>query len=721
MKKTFFSICLYVISCAGVTNAAMSYLDNGVVKIGVDTAKGATITYFSESGSTRNVINSSDPGRMVQQSYYSGPVPFMGGFYDNKDWGWNPVEAGDTNTKVSTVLAHSNDGTTIYTKVIPKQWALNNVDSECTMEKWITLSGNVAHVRCKLVVFRTDSTQQYAALHQELPAVYGTDDLYRIYTYRGTVPFTGGSAELVSSGTQFPWMYLDATEHWMAAVDGTDWGVGVFTPSAQMAVLGFYGTPKMTPPGNPTGTSTSYLAPIRYEVLDHNITYEYDFYLILGNLADIRNFAYAHQPNKKPDYFFTQDRQGWYYKEGVSDTGFPINGHLRVRTPSSDPYMVGPETVWLGSEVPKLYIRARYNTTDTNAKIYWESFSGLGWFEHQTKSFTVIADNQWRTYEVDLSSVSGYSSSRIRKLRFDPVSSGGPGQYVDVAFIASYNPVPTITTFIPDPDTSTYVGTEYVKQLEAAGVAPSTWSLLQGPAGMQIDSDTGYLSGWTPMACDADNAKTIQVQIENAAGSTAKTWQVTPRRYYWADSVANLDDLVVMADEWLLAGANLTADLNCSHTVYLPDFAILAADWLNILPADPVVVTNLSRSNYEFRYGALANGELVYIDRQHAFTNVQALGGSTYIKTRNDDRTSTGNSFLSFDIDQDATVYVAHDTRIAVKPSWLNTFTNTGVNIATSDTTLRLYARDYVAGTVILGGNGGTTSHSMYSVIVAAQ
>ena len=238
---------------------------------------------------------------------------------------------------------------------------------------------------------------------------------------------------------------------------------------------------------------------------------------------------------------------------------------------------------------------------------------------------------------------------------------------------------------------------------------------------MQIDSDTGYLSGWTPMACDADNAKTIQVQIENAAGSTAKTWQVTPRRYYWADSVANLDDLVVMADEWLLAGANLTADLNCSHTVYLPDFAILAADWLNILPADPVVVTNLSRSNYEFRYGALANGELVYIDRQHAFTNVQALGGSTYIKTRNDDRTSTGNSFLSFDIDQDATVYVAHDTRIAVKPSWLNTFTNTGVNIATSDTTLRLYARDYVAGTVILGGNGGTTSHSMYSVIVAAQ
>ena len=368
MKKTFFSICLYVISCAGVTNAAMSYLDNGVVKIGVDTAKGATITYFSESGSTRNVINSSDPGRMVQQSYYSGPVPFMGGYYNNSDWGWNPVEAGDTNNKVSTVLDHSNDGTTIYTKVIPKQWALNNVDSECTMEKWITLNGDVAHVTCKLVVFRTDSTQQYAALHQELPAVYGTDDLYRIYTYRGTVPFTGGSAELVSSGTQFPWMYLDATEHWMAAVDGTDWGVGVFTPSAQMAVLGFYGTPKMTPPGNPTGTSTSYLAPIRYEVLDHNITYEYDFYLILGNLADIRNFAYAHQPNKKPDYFFTQDRQGWYYKEGVSDTGFPINGHLRVRTPSSDPYMVGPETVWLGSEVPKLYIRARYNTTDTNAK-----------------------------------------------------------------------------------------------------------------------------------------------------------------------------------------------------------------------------------------------------------------------------------------------------------------------------------------------------------------
>lgn len=52
------------------SQAAMSYLDNGVVKVGVDLAKGGSITYLSVSGTSANVINSYDLGRWtnIQQS-----------------------------------------------------------------------------------------------------------------------------------------------------------------------------------------------------------------------------------------------------------------------------------------------------------------------------------------------------------------------------------------------------------------------------------------------------------------------------------------------------------------------------------------------------------------------------------------------------------------------------------------------------------------------------
>ena len=69
MKKgIILLLCLSVMVLTGSVDGAMSYLDNGTVKIGIDTLRGATITYMSASGSSRNVINYADLGREVQQS-----------------------------------------------------------------------------------------------------------------------------------------------------------------------------------------------------------------------------------------------------------------------------------------------------------------------------------------------------------------------------------------------------------------------------------------------------------------------------------------------------------------------------------------------------------------------------------------------------------------------------------------------------------------------------
>src|SRR6266446_2894152 len=73
---------------ATVTNEdRMSYLDNGVIRLGVNLELGGAITYLSKSKSHTNLINSYDWGRQIQMSHYSGPVPFAPrGKQPKKEW-----------------------------------------------------------------------------------------------------------------------------------------------------------------------------------------------------------------------------------------------------------------------------------------------------------------------------------------------------------------------------------------------------------------------------------------------------------------------------------------------------------------------------------------------------------------------------------------------------------------------------------------------------------
>jgi len=119
----------------------------------------------------------------------------------------------------------------------------------------------------------------------------------------------------------------------------------------------------------------------------------------------------------------------------------------------------------------------------------------------------------------------------------------------------------------------------------------------------------------------------------------------------------------------------------------------------------------------------LNNGASVYSDRSYTYTSVpDLLEGATYIKTANDDKESSGSSFINFHVNQDVTVYVAHDDRIAAKPSWLQTFTDTGDDLVTTNCTFSLFTKDLSAGTITLGGNGAAgDGSSMYAIIVVGQ
>ncbi len=269
----------------------MSCLENGVMKVGVELPKGGTVTFLADANHPDvNRINSHDMGRMIQQSYDSGPQPYGNSHSSWPDWPWNPIAAGDCYNNGAEVLSHENDGVTLYVKSIPLQWALDNVPFECTFETWLTLEQNVVHARYRLVNERSDTTV-YLARHQELPAVYTPDRFHRLLTYTGGSPYTGGPlTEIENTGP--PWAYFDATEKWVALVQTNNWGLGVFYPDAQLFVGGFHGTPGS---GDPRGSSCGYMSPLRTETLRHDSVCEYEVRFIQGTLDTIRDHVYGHR------------------------------------------------------------------------------------------------------------------------------------------------------------------------------------------------------------------------------------------------------------------------------------------------------------------------------------------------------------------------------------------------------------------------------------------
>jgi hypothetical protein len=117
----------------------------------------------------------------------------------------------------------------------------------------------------------------------------------------------------------------------------------------------------------------------------------------------------------------------------------------------------------------------------------------------------------------------------------------------------------------------------------------------------------------------------------------------------------------------------------------------------------------------------IQNGRDVYIDKKYtAFQNIPTgLKGSTYIMTANDDNNLHSLEFISFDVNRDVVVYLAHDDRITQGPKWFtSSFTDTGENLKTN-VTMSIYKRSFPKGKVTLGGNGTDTAHHyMYSIIV---
>lgn len=98
-------------------------VDNGSVKVGIDRAKGASITWLSWTAYPKNIVNSADPGRLIQQSYYAGHSLNRTADGQHKAWSpwtWNPIQGGGVGSWARVTEFKRTGEHTLFGETVPK-------------------------------------------------------------------------------------------------------------------------------------------------------------------------------------------------------------------------------------------------------------------------------------------------------------------------------------------------------------------------------------------------------------------------------------------------------------------------------------------------------------------------------------------------------------------------------------------------------------------------
>ncbi|VGO11480.1 hypothetical protein PDESU_00024 [Pontiella desulfatans] len=261
------------------------YIDNGTLKIGVDRSRGACIGFFGESQTGRNLLNHFDEGRFIQQSYYGQAD---GSDWNGKPWVYNPIQGGSWLRVPAKVHEFNKAEDELYAKIEPRHWASGVLCPEMVMQQTITLDGDVAKISFSM---KYDGPDQGEPRHQELPAVFIDGALPNFYyTKNGTL--TNEAPRILAENGKEGVDGLglgESTSEWVAYLDDTNWGIGIFTPgTTDFTVYRALGDGTT----GEKGSACSYVAPLRTFALTKGLEVEYDVYLTIGTLKEItRRFS----------------------------------------------------------------------------------------------------------------------------------------------------------------------------------------------------------------------------------------------------------------------------------------------------------------------------------------------------------------------------------------------------------------------------------------------
>ncbi len=323
------------------------YLDNGTIRVGIETAWGGAIVEMVWNG--MNFVNAFDTGREVQVAFYEGDAsPLCGDCVGGK--GWDPVQGGDWHKHGSPILAKTLGKDTLYIKTQPHHWYPDNkrgepgkpIPSDLYIEQWISLLPDFptgVKVHYKVTHFGTD---QHTNSYQEFPAVYTNAEFKKFVYYGGTEPWTNGevnSFRLPSPPTPAQTYY--SPEQWEASVNDQNVGLTVFVPGQYP-----YATGNHRSSSGPNDSEFNYFLPRTTFSFGPGSVLEADIYLFGGDYRTARQAIYSLRKTLSSRDPFTPDGavdapkrdanlrgstvvSGWAFdNEQVSEVNVLVDEHL---------------------------------------------------------------------------------------------------------------------------------------------------------------------------------------------------------------------------------------------------------------------------------------------------------------------------------------------------------------------------------------------------------
>jgi hypothetical protein len=263
-------------------------IDNGTAKVGIDRAKGASITWLSWKGHPKNVVNLADPGRLIQQSYYAGhrlDRRAEGQHEAWSPWSWNPIQGGGVGSWAKVSQFKKEGERMLFGETIPKLWDMKNEDAKAVMRQWTGFEEgleNVVAVRCEFVAKRNpgDRWGPVKPSPQEIPACYFTRKFEVFETYLGD-----GKWRRESQSPGPPWgNSSDVPGKAMACFTKDGQGVAIYAPSAKSWNFGPHGGGLSD---DPLAGPCCHIAPVDRILLGPRSTLRYRYWLVVGAKKEI--------------------------------------------------------------------------------------------------------------------------------------------------------------------------------------------------------------------------------------------------------------------------------------------------------------------------------------------------------------------------------------------------------------------------------------------------
>jgi hypothetical protein len=205
-------------------------------------------------------------------------------------WCYNPVQGGDQYGNRSKLVDFkiAEDGKSIWVKCQPLDWAQKNSRTPTYMENTYSIADGYIKVDNRFIDY---SGYTHRNAHQELPAFYTISYLSDFVFYDGNKPWQDDTLTVKKdlpfwAGNSNAYFTMKTKETWCAWVAPGGYGVGVYTPIAEILLAGRH---QYNGSKDAHNNATNYVAPLITYKLKAFEAFEYSYYITTGSVDEIRD------------------------------------------------------------------------------------------------------------------------------------------------------------------------------------------------------------------------------------------------------------------------------------------------------------------------------------------------------------------------------------------------------------------------------------------------